>query len=455
MKATLSQLVPWILGSRMTADAIFDGISIDSRQVQPNHLFIALRGDRVDAHQFLANVVDRKASAVLVERLPENYPLPALLVMDTRRAMREIAMNWRRRFSIPVIGVSGSNGKTTVKEMIASVFRVAYGENAYLATQGNFNNDIGVPLTLFGLDEEHKAAVIELGMNHVGEMTYLTAMAQPTIGLVNNAQREHQEFLHSVEAVAQENGTIIRTLPQDGIAVFPADDLYAPLWKGYAVQRRVVTFGFNGTAEVTGSFQMEKDGMKGTLFLAGETVRLTLSISGQHNAHNAMAAAACCLAAGIDKEAIAQGLANFVPVHGRLERKTAFNGARLIDDTYNANPDSVRAAIDVLADMSSDSVLVLGDMGETGDNGALFHIEVGEYARKRKIKHFVTYGEMARFASQGYGEGAQHFTDWNAMGTLLGKWIEPQMTVLVKGSRFMGMERLVEQLMTGMSQEGC
>lgn len=454
MKATLSQLVRWVVDGRMTSDAAFAGVSTDSRQVRPGNLFIALNGENFDAHRFLADVADKGASAVLVERLPENYPLPALVVANTRLAMGEIAMNWRRQFRIPVVGVTGSNGKTTVKEMIASIFRAAYGDDAYLATSGNFNNDIGVPLTIFRLEEMHKAAVIELGMNHTGEMAYLASIAQPTIGLVNNAQREHQEFMQSVEAVARENGTVIQFLPESGIAVFPADDAYSSLWTDYAVHRRIVTFGFCRTADVTADYRLENGETRVSMSFAGDTVGMTLSTSGRHNVRNAMAAAACSYAAGIDKRAIVAGLENFVPVHGRLERKTAFNGALLIDDTYNANPDSVRAAIDVLADMSSDSIFVLGDMGEVGSNGELFHIEVGEYARKRRIGHFFTFGEMARFASQGYGRNAYHFTEMDEMSRTLRKLVEPQMTVLVKGSRFMRMERVVEQLMNEMNREG-
>ncbi len=455
MKATLSQLVQWVPGSRMTADAVFDGVSTDSRQVQSGNLFIALNGENFDAHRFLEDVADKGASAVLVERFPENYPLPALVVENTRLAMGDIARHWRKQFRIPVVGVTGSNGKTTVKEMIASVFRAAYGENACLSTPGNFNNDIGVPLTLFRLEDRHDAAVIELGMNHVGEMAYLAAIAQPTIGLVNNAQREHQEFMQSVEAVAQENGMVIRSLPEDGIAVFPADDAYSSLWSDYATHRRVVTFGFCQTADVSGSYRMENGKTRVIMSFAGEKVELVLSTSGRHNVRNAMAAAACCFATGIDREIIAAGLENFMPVHGRLERKSAFNGALLIDDTYNANPDSVRAAIDVLSDISSDSVLVLGDMGEVGNEGERFHIEVGEYARERGIGHFFTYGEMARFASQGYGKNARHFMKLDEMNGMLRKLVEPQMTVLVKGSRFMRMERVVEGLMNAMNGEGC
>ena len=448
MKTTLSQLEQWIPGSRITADTVIDGVSTDSRQVVPGSLFVALKGERFDAHRFLGDVAAAgKAAAVMAEQAPEGYPLPVLVVRDTRHAMGEMAACWRRQFDIPVIGVTGSNGKTTVKEMIASILRSAFGKNAYLATAGNFNNDIGVPLTVFRLEHSHRAAVIELGMNHVGEISALTAIAQPTIGLVNNAQREHQEFMQSVEAVARENGTVIQTLPPDGVAVFPAGDTYSVLWSELAGDRAVVTFGFRGDADVSARIVETGDKTRVVMQLAGETAEVKLATSGRHNVMNAMAAAACCLAAGIDRSAIVRGLETFVPVHGRLERKTAFNGAQLIDDTYNANPDSVRAAIDVLADMSGDGVLVLGDMGEVGDNGIQFHAEIVEYARARGIGHFFTFGNMARSAADAYGKTARHFTEMDAMNHVLKDMLAPEMIVLVKGSRFMKMERVVEQLM--------
>ena len=454
MKTTLSQIGQWVPGSRITADTVFEGVSTDSRHVKPGNLFIALKGENFDAHRFLKELVDKKVAAVLVERVPENYPLPAMIVPDTRLAMGQIAQNWRNGFRIPVVGVTGSNGKTTVKEMIASVFKAAFGEENCLATAGNFNNDIGVPLTVFRLNEMHKAAVIELGMNHMGEMACLAAIAQPTVGLVNNAQREHQEFLRSVEAVAKENGTVIRMLPENGIAVFPADDIYSSLWAGYAGGRQTITFGFSKDADVTATYGIRKGKTCVVMTLAGEPVEMTLSTSGQHNVRNAMAAAACCLAAGIGKLEIAEGLEKFVPVRGRLERKTAFNGALLIDDTYNANPDSVRAAIDVLADIPADGIFVLGDMGEVGDEGERFHAEIGAYARERRINHFFTFGEMARFASEAYGKGARHFMDLEEMNGVLKELTEPEMTILVKGSRFMKMERVVEKLMNEMNREG-
>ena len=243
MKTTLGQLHLWINGSKMTADASFDGVSTDTRLVGAGNLFVALKGENFDAHDFLAELPKKGVAAVVAERIPENYPLPALIVADTRLALGDMAREWRRNFSIPVVGVTGSNGKTTVKEMIATIFKTAFGEDGRLATSGNFNNDIGVPLTIFRMNENHRAAVIELGMNHVGEMAYLSDIAQPTVGLVNNAQREHQEFMQTVLAVAEENGTVIRSLPENGTAVFPADEPYSDLWTRYAGARQIRTFG--------------------------------------------------------------------------------------------------------------------------------------------------------------------------------------------------------------------
>lgn len=454
MKTTLGQLHRWISSSVMTADASFDGVSTDTRLVGAGNLFVALKGENFDAHDFLVELPKKGVAAVMAERIPENYPLPALIVADTRLALGDMAREWRRNFSIPVVGVTGSNGKTTVKEMISTIFKTAFGEEGRLATSGNFNNDIGVPLTIFRMNENHRAAVIELGMNHVGEMAYLSDIAQPTVGLVNNAQREHQEFMQTVLAVAEENGTVIRTLPENGTAVFPADEPYSALWTEYAGSRQIRTFGLVPDANVFGQYKNENGGISVVMESEGKSYTVNLATSGKHNVRNALAAAACSLAAGIDWGTIVKGLEAFSPVHGRLEKKTAFNGALLIDDTYNANPDSVRAAIDVLADVSGRGILVLGDMGEVGNDGERFHVEVGEYARECRIGHFFTFGEMARFASKAYGNDGRHFTDIDDMSDVLRKMLEPDMTVLVKGSRFMKMERVINQLIDKNNKEG-
>ena len=454
MKTTLGQLHRWINGSQLTADTSFDGVSTDTRLVGAGNLFVALKGENFDAHDFLSDLPKKGVAAVVAERIPENYPLPALIVADTRLALGEMARQWRRKFSIPVVGVTGSTGKTTVKEMIATIFKTAFGEEGRLATSGNFNNDIGVPLTVFRMNANHRAAVIELGMNHVGEMAYLTDIAQPTVGLVNNAQREHQEFMQTVLAVAEENGTVIRSLPENGTAVFPSDEPYSDLWTRYAGSRQIRTFGLGKDADVSGQYVNENGGTSVVMECEGQSYAVRLATCGRHNVRNALAAAACARSAGIDWQTIVKGLEAFAPVRGRLEKKNAFNGALLIDDTYNANPDSVRAAIDVLAELSGKGIFVLGDMGEVGNDGERFHVEVGEYARERRISHFFTFGEMARFASKAYGDNGRHFDDMADMNAVLEQLLEPDMTVLVKGSRFMKMERVVNQLMDKNNKEG-
>jgi UDP-N-acetylmuramoyl-tripeptide--D-alanyl-D-alanine ligase len=358
--------------------------------------------------------------------------------------LTQLAAAWRQRFSIPVIAVTGSNGKTTVKEMIAAILAAAYGESGRLATQGNLNNDIGVPVTLLRLNEQHRAAVIELGMNHPGEIAELAQITQPTVALVNNAQREHQEFMHSIEAVAKENGSVFSALPDSGVAVFAAGSTYDSLWRDLARNRKVLTFGLTEVADV----YVQASGAGALrLSLAGESwpAIIPLQILGAHNWLNAAAAAACAYAAGVSAEAIAQGLAAFKPVSGRLVVKHLRHGAVLVDDTYNANPDSVRAAIEVLASLSAPTLLVLGDMGEVGEQGPEFHAEVGAYAKQRGISRLITVGEASRHAAQGYGVGAQHFSSIAEVQSVLDQ-SELAGSILVKGSRFMKMERLVAAL---------
>ncbi len=446
MKAALHEVQAWIAQARVTADAAFDGVSTDSRSVAAGNLFVALRGERFDAHDYLDDVAAKGAAAVLAERLPEGFALPALLVPDTRVALGQLAAGWRRQFVVPVIGVTGSNGKTTVKEMIASILVAACGADAVVATRGNLNNDIGVPLTVFRLDAACRAAVIELGMNHPGEIAHLTTIAQPTVALVNNAQREHQEFMASVEAVARENGSVLAGLPADGVAVFPGDDPYTDLWRGIAGQRKVITFGLDGTCDVTAGFTASAFGSDLSLRAQGREASVRLSAAGVHNVRNALAAAACALAAGIGLDAIVHGLEAFAPVAGRLQRKHAANGALVIDDTYNANPDSVRAAIDVLAQFPAPRLLVLGDMGEVGDEGPRFHAEIGAYAAERGIEHVLVHGELMQHAAAACGTGATHFADIDSLKRNAEALCTAGTTVLVKGSRFMRMERVVNHL---------
>ena len=457
MKATLAQLQAWVPGSRAIGEVEVDGVSTDSRNVAPGSLFIALRGERFDAHDFLADVATKGAAAVMVERVPNGWTLPALVVPDTRTALADIARGWRQQFNLPIIGVTGSNGKTTVKEMIAAILIETFGEDACLATRGNLNNDIGVPLTVLRLASEHRAAVIELGMNHPGEIALLASMAQPTIGLVNNAQREHQEFMQSVEAVARENGAVIDALPEDGVAVFPADDAYAFVWRELASakgKRKIVTFALEGNADVIGSYRDTDFGSDLMLDIKGRKLSVRLAAAGAHNVRNALAATACACAMGLDVETIARGLQNFLPVNGRMQRKLATNGATVIDDTYNANPDSVLAAIAVLSRFPSPRILVLGDMGEVGHQGKEFHEEVGARAAESGIDYLLTLGDLTQHAAQAFGTQAKHYKDLESLLTSLRAALTAEATVLVKGSRFMQMERVVRQLVNEDMKEG-
>jgi UDP-N-acetylmuramoyl-tripeptide--D-alanyl-D-alanine ligase len=445
MQASLNELLSTVPGATITAPASFSGVTTNSKAVEPGNLFVALRGERFDAHDFLADVVASGAAAVVVERLPDGLDIPALIVPDTRYALGQIAQVWRRRFNIPVIGVTGSNGKTTVKEMIASILSTEFGEQNYLATRGNLNNEIGVPLTLFNLNTQHRAAVVEMGMNHPGEIARLAQIALPTVGLVNNAQREHQEFMASVAAVAEENGAVINGLADDGCAVFPADDEFAPLWTAYAGSRNLLSFALDKQAAVTAQWTPNDFGSQVAINARGERVSFVLSAAGEHNVRNALAACAATIAIGIDLQSVARGLSAFMPVAGRLQKKQAANGAIVIDDTYNANPDSVRAAIDVLANAPSPRTLVLGDMGEVGSEGVAFHEEIGEYARTRHIDQLFTVGELARHASRAFGRPARHFETMETLNEEVAS-VPPGASVLVKGSRFMQMERVVQRL---------
>ena len=446
----------------------FTGISTDSRTVRPGDLYIALRGDRFDGHTFIDAAIDAGAAAVLTEAFPERVRVPTLWVPDTRRALGALAGGWRRRFECPLIAVTGSNGKTTAKEMIAAILVAHLGAEAAFATRGNFNNDIGVPLTLLRLSDAHRMGVVEMGMNHPGEIAGLAAMAQPSVALVLNAQREHQEFMDGPEATARENGTVFGALAAGGVAVFPGDDPCTPIWQALAQGHRVLNFGLVAdVAALEADAQSMADSGTPHLSVAaardarpehfrarlGETlVDIRLNIAGRHNVRNALAAAACTLALGVPAEAIVRGLAAFEPVSGRLRRTHTAQGVPLIDDTYNANPDSMRAAIDVLADQPAPRLLVMGDMGETGAQAEAFHREVGEYSVSRAIEQVWAVGKDMKAAAQ--AGGVQH---WETVEALLAE--HPQApagiaSILVKGSRFMKMERVVRAWAETASPQG-
>ncbi len=454
MRAAVAQILPFLTGARLVnagaqlLDLVFDGVSTDSRSVTAGALFVALRGEVFDAHNFLPQVAEKGVAAVVVEEVPEGFTLPAIVVPNTLVALGQIANWWRKQFSLPVIGVTGSNGKTTVKEMISAILAAAHGEEGRLATRGNLNNEIGVPLTLFRMDASQQSAVIEMGMNHPGEIGRLAAIAEANIAMVNNAQREHQEFMHTVEAVARENGAVLAALPTDGVAVFPHGDEFTPIWEELSAGRRMLRFGLTKDAEVSCTYRTTD--FESEMFVTiceseADTQQffVRLQAAGEHNVRNALAAVACTYAAGIPLEKIKLGLDTFAPVSGRLQKKQAVNGAVVIDDTYNANPDSVRAAIDVLSKAAAPRVLVLGDMGEVGTQGREFHEEVGAYAHAKGIETVLVTGELAAHI---HGAQVRHFENFGDLLSAVEAAVSPDATVLIKGSRFMKMERVVQHL---------
>lgn len=420
-------------------------ITTDTRVIEPGQFFLALSGERYDGHDYVAQAAERGAAAAIVSHRIADVTIPQFVLGDTHQALMRIASAWRERFDIPVIAVTGSNGKTTTKEMIASILRAWLGADAMVATRGNLNNDIGVPLSLLRLSAAHQAAVFELGMNHPGEILTLADMARPTIALVNNAQREHQEFMHTVEAVARENGTVLQDLGETGVAVYPGDDTYTDLWREMAGEADSLCFGFDSAFPVhADEIHAEPAQTRFRLHTPLGSAVLTLRAAGVHNLRNALAAAACCVAAGAPLADIVSGLEAFNPVAGRMQLHTLPSGHQLIDDSYNANPDSVRAAIDVLAALPGHRTLVLGTMGEIGTNSPAMHAEVGAYARDRGIDVLFTFGAEAAHAASAFGDGAHAFDDISHLVAELAK-LSPG-HILVKGSRSTRMERVIEAI---------
>jgi UDP-N-acetylmuramoyl-tripeptide--D-alanyl-D-alanine ligase len=436
-------------------------VHTDSRSLLPGDLFVALKGDTFDANGFLPQAAQAGATVAIAHTGLAAAGLVGVEVPDTRAALGQLATLWRAQFNLPLVAVTGSNGKTTVTQMVASILRAAVGGEGdsrgadALATQGNLNNDIGVPQTLLRLRAHHRLAVVELGMNHPGEIAGLAAMAAPTVALVNNAQREHQEFMGTVEAVARENGQVIAALGPDGVAVFPSDDTYTPLWRELAGARRVLTFSdTDSRADVRATATWQGLGWRMQLTTPAGQAELTLGIAGRHNVRNALAACACALAAGVALSAVVQGLQAFEPVKGRsraLSVATPAGALTLVDDTYNANPDSVRAAIDVLAALPAPRTLVLGDMGEVGDQGQAFHEEVLAHALASGISKVFCTGAlmqlalpaMEKVASPGVLVYAPRVED--LLPAVLAQ-VAQGGSAVVKGSRFMKMERVVQAI---------
>jgi|KBSSwiStaDraftv2_1062776.scaffolds.fasta_scaffold05279_7 UDP-N-acetylmuramoyl-tripeptide--D-alanyl-D-alanine ligase len=435
-----------LAGQRVGDNVRFLRVTTDSRALRDGDLFVALKGEHFDGHDFVPAALAQGAVAALVahDRAPE-LTGALVAVADPLAALGQLAAYWRAQFTLPLAAIVGSNGKTTVKEMLAGILRAQLGEIHVLATTGNLNNAIGVPLTLLRLTAAHRVAVVELGMNHRGETRELAAIAQPTMAVVNNAQREHQEFMTSVAEVAAEHADAIAALPRDGTAVINADDPHADLWRAaaHAAKARVVTFALDRAADIHARCTPRADGSELDVVTPGGALQATLTVPGRHMARNALAATAAALAMGASPAAIAAGLAGFRAVKGRLVAVRAASGALVLDDTYNANPDSMRAAIDVLAATAGTRWLVMGDMGEVGAAGPAFHREIGAYAREQGVTRLYATGELAREAVAAFGAGATHIDDVPSLAALLQREAHAGVTLLVKGSRFMRMERVV------------
>jgi UDP-N-acetylmuramoyl-tripeptide--D-alanyl-D-alanine ligase len=457
MKARLSEAAAAVAGRLAGGDAEFRGVSIDSRTLEPGQLFVALRGERFDGHDFLAAAAGRGAAGAIVERAFPALALPQVVVADAQSALAALAAAWRAKSAALVIGVGGSNGKTTTKELLAAIVA---GAGPSLATRGNLNNHIGVPLTLLRLEPSHRYAVIEMGANHPGEIAALAALARPAIALVTNAGDEHLEGFGDLDGVARAEGEMFAALGAGGTAVINADDPFAGLWAEMTPSgARILRFGIDAAADVRAqsvSGRIEGGGFVTafTLAVAGAEARVKLPLAGRHNVSNALGAAAAAHAAGIGLPVIVAGLERMRPVAGRLQLKPGLRGAWLIDDSYNANPSSVRAGIDVLCTLPGEHWLVLGEMGELGAGTNAAHAGIGDYARRAGITRLFAMGAASRCAVDAFGARASWYADAAALGDALAAGLEPGVTALVKGSRVNRLERVVERLVAPMPAAG-
>ncbi len=446
MKRTLAQFAAACAGRLQGADADFAEVLIDSRRVHPGDLFLALPGAHADGHDFVAAAAQAGAAGAVVSRRVAAV-LPQILVDDVARALTLAGAAWRALFRGPVLGVAGSNGKTTTKEMLSAIL-AQRGE--CLATAGNLNNHLGVPLTLLRLAGRHHSAVIEMGANRAGEVAELVALAKPGVGLITNAGAEHLEGFGTLEGVARAEGEMVAGLAADGVAIINADDEYAPLWRGMT-RARVVDFGFSSGVQVRAADLRLEAGAGGfatrfTLHSPGGSVPVALALAGRHNVSNALAAAAAALAAGATLAQVAAGLGSVQAVAGRLQFRPLAGGAWLVDDSYNANPSSARAALEVLHELPGRHWLVLGDMAELGAHAVDSHRELGTLARSLGVERLYCFGALAALAADTFGAGAERHSDMDALVRAVGGTLPGDVRLLVKGSRVNRLERLVAAL---------
>ena len=440
---TLTQLAHMAGGELYAAGVDADQVMLerverDSRSVQPGDLFLALAGERFDAHDFVPQVACKASAALVAHRVEAD--IPQVIVDDVRLALGRVAKAWRQQFAGTVVGLTGSNGKTTLKEMLTAIVSQ---QGKTLATLGNLNNDIGMPLTLLRLRADDAYAVIEMGANHFGEIDYLTHIACPQIAILNNAGAAHLEGFGDIAGVARAKGEIFAGLPEGGIAIINADDDYASYWLELNQDRKVRTFGMTQAADVHGVVDAQN---RFFIQADGEQAEVRLQLLGRHNQMNALAAAAAALSLGLSLDQVCTGLESLQPVKGRLHPKTGLHGGLVIDDTYNANPSSTAAAVDVLAQQHGKKVLVLGDMGELGTTGEILHAGIGKQAASAGIDALYTLGKLSAAASEAFGTPEHAFTELGNLLDALHQHLLPGTTVLVKGSRSARMERVVEAL---------
>lgn len=442
IRTTLSQAASWINARLVGGDRGIHGVSSDSRTIERGMLFVALKGPRHDGHEHVAAAVAAGAVAALVER-PLNVAVPQLVVDDTLRALAQLAARWREELGTRLVAVTGSNGKTTVKEMCAAI--LAQAGNT-LATRGNLNNEIGVPLTLLRLEPEHDYGVIEMGANHPGEIAGLSKLVRPQVAIITNAAPAHLEGFGSIEGVARAKGEIYQGLSEEGVAVINADDPYAALWRELSGEHRSLSFGLEQRADIGVRGMGDLHGSELEVLSPLGECHLSLSLPGRHNIMNALAAIAGGIALGIDLEMIAAGLNHMTPVSGRLQIRQGVNGATILDDSYNANPSSMHAGLEVLAGCDGERYLAMGDMGELGEHAGELHRQVGLDARALGIDRLYATGELSRQASDAFGENGFFFSRQQQLIEALLAQINDNTTVLVKGSRSSHMEHVVDAL---------
>lgn len=440
----LSTLAGILQGQLTGLDTEFTGFTIDSRTVQNGNCFIAIKGDVFDGHDFIADVAQKGAAVLVVDRDVQTT-LPTITVKDTRDAFKLLGSYCRQQVTIPVAAITGSCGKTTTRALLENMLKQT---GTVLASKKSFNNDIGLPLTLLQLTSSHHSAVLEIGTNHPGEIAALTQIAKPTVATVTMVAPVHIEYFGSVEAIAREKGAIFENLVESGTAVINADDVFAPLWKQMANTHRVITFGRHASADITveNVITHEAGCTTFTLVLPNEKIRVNLPLLGEHNIVNAMAASAMAWSLGAPAAAIKTGLETVQPEYGRLVEKKGMLGATVIDDSYNANPASVKAAITFLANRSAHPILVLGDMGELGDMAKTLHEEIGLFAKEAGVERLFCYGKNMAFAVQQFGANGMHFDSYDTLITALKKEVTSDATILVKGSRSMKMETVVNAI---------